>query len=188
MISWCQNFVNYQHFYLKFLSIGFILFLNWKLSKFFFVISKTSLWLLLSTTLCDKVCQWLATVWWFSLGTLVSSTNKTDHHDITEILLKVALNSINPHIYSGQQWKIKKVLFIKKNAFVESGVNNTNILVLSSYLQYLLHVCSTYILDHPEDNFLYYFCEIINESTFNIILVILKLQFHFNFDDIHMIK
>jgi hypothetical protein len=49
-------------------------------------------------------------------------------------------------------------------------------------------VCSTYILDHPEDNFLYYFCEIINESTFNIILVILKLQFHFNFDDIHMIK
>ena len=30
----------------------------------------------------------------FSLGTLVSSTNKTDHHDITEILLKVALNTI----------------------------------------------------------------------------------------------
>jgi hypothetical protein len=52
--------------------------------------------------------------------------NKTDHHDITEILLKVALNSINPHIYSGQQWKIKKVLFIKKTAFVENGINNTN--------------------------------------------------------------
>jgi hypothetical protein len=32
---------------------------------------------------------------WFSLGTLVSSINKTDHHDITEILLKVALNTIN---------------------------------------------------------------------------------------------
>ena len=32
---------------------------------------------------------------WFSLGTLVSSTNKTDLHDITEILLKVALNTIN---------------------------------------------------------------------------------------------
>jgi hypothetical protein len=31
---------------------------------------------------------------WFSLGTLVSSTNKTDHHDITEILLKVELNTI----------------------------------------------------------------------------------------------
>ena len=37
--------------------------------------------------LCDKVCQWLATGQWFSLGTPVSSTNKTDHHNITEILL-----------------------------------------------------------------------------------------------------
>jgi hypothetical protein len=39
------------------------------------------------TTLCDKVCQWLAAGQWFSPGTPVSSTNKTDHHDITEILL-----------------------------------------------------------------------------------------------------
>jgi len=31
---------------------------------------------------------------WFSPGTLVSSTNKTDRHDIAEILLKVALNTI----------------------------------------------------------------------------------------------
>ena len=38
------------------------------------------------TTLCDKFCQW------FSPGTPLSSTNKTD---ITEILLKVALNTIN---------------------------------------------------------------------------------------------
>jgi len=38
--------------------------------------------------------------WWFSQGTLVSSTNKTDCHDITEILLKVALNTttLNPVI------------------------------------------------------------------------------------------
>jgi len=32
--------------------------------------------------------------WWVSLGTPVSSTNKTDHHDITETLFKVALNTI----------------------------------------------------------------------------------------------
>jgi hypothetical protein len=32
---------------------------------------------------------------WFSPGTSVSSTNKTDRHDIAEILLKVALNTIN---------------------------------------------------------------------------------------------
>ena len=31
---------------------------------------------------------------WFSPGALVSFTNKSDHHDITEILLKVALNTI----------------------------------------------------------------------------------------------
>jgi hypothetical protein len=47
----------------------------------------------LETTLCDKVCQWLATGQ-FSPGTPVSSTNKADCHDITEILLKVALNTI----------------------------------------------------------------------------------------------
>jgi hypothetical protein len=34
------------------------------------------------------------TGWWFSPDTPVSSTNKTDRHDITEILLKVALNTI----------------------------------------------------------------------------------------------
>jgi hypothetical protein len=31
---------------------------------------------------------------WFSLGTSISFTNKTDRHDIAEILLKVALNTI----------------------------------------------------------------------------------------------
>jgi hypothetical protein len=46
----------------------------------------------LDTTLCDKICQWLATGQWFSP---VSSTNKTDRHNITETLLKVALNTIN---------------------------------------------------------------------------------------------
>jgi len=49
----------------------------------------------LDTTLCYKVCQWLATGRWFSLDTPVSSTNKTDLHDITKILLKAALNTID---------------------------------------------------------------------------------------------
>jgi hypothetical protein len=47
----------------------------------------------LDTTLCDKVCQWLAAGRWFSLCTPVSSTNKTDRHDIIEILLKVTVNT-----------------------------------------------------------------------------------------------
>ena len=41
-----------------------------------------------------QVCQWLAKGQQFSPGTMVSSTNKTDCHNITEILLKVALNTI----------------------------------------------------------------------------------------------
>jgi hypothetical protein len=39
--------------------------------------------------------QWFATGRFLSPGTLVSSTNKTDRHDTTEILVKVALNTIN---------------------------------------------------------------------------------------------
>jgi hypothetical protein len=46
------------------------------------------------TTLCDKVCQWLATGRWFSPGTPISSNNKTDRNDIAEILLKATLNTI----------------------------------------------------------------------------------------------
>jgi hypothetical protein len=37
---------------------------------------------------------------WFSLGAPVSSTKKTDHHDKTEILLKVALSTLTP------QWRL----------------------------------------------------------------------------------
>jgi hypothetical protein len=45
-------------------------------------------------------CQWFATGRWFSLGTLVSSNNKANRHDITEILLKVVLNTINQTLVS----------------------------------------------------------------------------------------
>jgi hypothetical protein len=47
----------------------------------------------LDTTLCDKVCQWLAAGRCFSSGTPDSSTNKTDRHEINVILLKVAFNT-----------------------------------------------------------------------------------------------
>jgi hypothetical protein len=50
------------------------------------------------TTLCDKVCQRFAADLWFSQSTPLSSTNKTDRHDITEILLEVALNIIKQTI------------------------------------------------------------------------------------------
>jgi hypothetical protein len=41
----------------------------------------------LNTTLCYLACQWLLTGQWFSPGNPVSSTNKTDCHDIAELLL-----------------------------------------------------------------------------------------------------
>jgi len=57
----------------------------------------SSWWGVHDTTLCDKVCRWLTTGWWFSPGTPVppvSSNNKDDRHDITEISLRVVLNTI----------------------------------------------------------------------------------------------
>jgi hypothetical protein len=41
----------------------------------------------LDTTLCDKVCQWLAAGQWFSPGNHVSTTNKTDRQNISEMYI-----------------------------------------------------------------------------------------------------
>jgi hypothetical protein len=72
-------------------------------------LSPLKLWvriqLILDTTLCNKVCQWLTAGWWFSPGTPVSSINKTDCHDITEILLKVVLNTITHNPRSHNMYK-----------------------------------------------------------------------------------
>jgi hypothetical protein len=46
----------------------------------------------------DKVYQLFAHGRWFSLVTPASSTTKTGHHDIAEILLKVPLNTKNQSI------------------------------------------------------------------------------------------
>ena len=61
-------------------------------------LSPLMLWVRISirarcTISLDKIWHWLATLRRFSHGP-VSSTNKTGRHDITEILWKVALNTI----------------------------------------------------------------------------------------------
>ena len=56
-----------------------------------------------------KDYQLLAHGRWFSLGTPASSTNKTDRHDIAEILLKVALK----HQKSTNQYISKKYIRVK---------------------------------------------------------------------------
>jgi len=53
-------------------------------------------WLgVLDTTLCDKVCKYLAAGRRFYPGTPNSSTGKIYRHDKTDILLKVVLNTHN---------------------------------------------------------------------------------------------
>ena len=65
----------------------------------------------LDKTLCDKVYQLLATGRWFSQSTSVSSTNKTVCHNITEILLKVALNTITPTLSLYKSTLLQYMLF-----------------------------------------------------------------------------
>ena len=76
-------------------------------------------WDVLDTSLCDKVCQLFATGRWFSLCTPVSSTNKTDCQDITEILLKVALN---PKIFikSLQEEKLLLKVALNPKIFIKN--------------------------------------------------------------------
>jgi hypothetical protein len=86
----------------------------------------------LYTALCDKVCQQLATGRWFSPGTLISSTNKTDRHDITKILLKVALSTIyqtkpTNHILVDFKSSLEHVLYV----YYVSTRNKTLILILN---------------------------------------------------------
>ena len=75
-----------------------------------------------------QVYQLLVHGRWFSLGTPTSSTTKTGVHDIAEILLKVALNTIN-QIKSNQiTWffvlvKLKRIAETVNNITIQ---NNTN--------------------------------------------------------------
>ena len=91
-------FIKVQLQYLFLVSSLKIKIIRGKYKKLFYqrrIQFKLSSWRgVLDITLCDKVCQWIATGRWISPGTPVSSTNKTDGHDITEIFLKVALNTI----------------------------------------------------------------------------------------------
>ena len=83
------------------------------------------------TTLCDKVCQWLATGWWFSPGSLVSSTNKTDCHDITEILLKVTLNTYqtNKQTYKADESYISLATYVLSLIPINQCSINSNVSV-----------------------------------------------------------
>jgi hypothetical protein len=61
---------------------------------------------------------------WFSTGTQVSSINKTDLHDITEILLKVALNTIKPNQTYNCLSFPQSYLLLKATEHIKSRVLN----------------------------------------------------------------
>jgi len=88
----------------------------------------------LDTTLCDQVCQWLAPGRWFSPGTPTSSTNKTHGHDITKILLKVALNTITLI-----QWITYQIVMMN-NVWEEALIMNSFYSLLSSRVMRLLNI------------------------------------------------
>jgi hypothetical protein len=56
------------------------------------------------------VCQWPATGWWFSPGTPVSSTNKTDRHDIIENQIQTCIveRGIKHHNPPHINWQTNK--------------------------------------------------------------------------------
>ena len=81
----------------------------------------------LDTTLCDKVYQWLAACRWFSSGTPVSLTNKTDSLDIAEILLKVTLNTTILTHHHDRSWHTAH-LTSNNNQSIDRNNNNHNML------------------------------------------------------------
>ena len=98
----------------------------------------------LDTTLCDKVCRRLATGQWFSPGTPVSPTNKSDRHNITEILVKVTLNTIhqtNPCIL----WNLS--LLISETIFDPSVINETFLTLRYCWITILPYVHLSYLIE-----------------------------------------
>jgi len=80
--------------------------------KFWLRIPLMAAWVYSIQDYVIKVCKWLVAGQWFSLGTPVFPTNKTDRHYITEILLTVALNTITLILTPIRRlYLIKNVLF-----------------------------------------------------------------------------
>ena len=94
------------------------------------------------TILFDKVCRWLATGRWFSRGSPVPSINETDHHDITELLLKVASVLLveqtgvrgNNHWPVGSHRKLYQIMLYRVELMITYIIIIINILFLWIHL------------------------------------------------------
>ena len=105
------------------------------------------------TTLCDKVCQWRAAGLWFSPGPPVSSTNKTDCHDIAEIFLKVALNTIKQKqiIFTEVYAKVNMCFLGSRDRhdYMVHVVGFTTTYAIGACHMYIVHLHLTSILFYP---------------------------------------
>jgi hypothetical protein len=81
----------------------------------------------LDATLCDKVCQWLATGRWFP------PLIKLSRHDITEILLNVALNTILLTLNCDLHYRV----YFTKSMFIKT-LMQFHFVLRFTYLQCLL--------------------------------------------------
>ena len=116
--------------YLPFLILELSPFFILELSPFFLYWSYLPIFILELSPffiLCDKICQWLATGVWFSPGIPVFSTNKTDRHNIAEILLKVALNTIKQtNIFTTCALMVELGIHIHSNLSIKDTQGNLN--------------------------------------------------------------
>ena len=92
----------------------------------------------LDTTFCDKVCQLLAASRWFSPGTPVSSTNKTDRRDITEKPTSLDNACMSTHSYVCVEIEIN-TLKKKPNVHLSSNRLILSILTMTYNLAFLNH-------------------------------------------------
>jgi hypothetical protein len=104
----------------------------------------------LDTTLCDTVCQWLAEGLWFAPGTPVSSTNKADSHDITEILLKVVLNTITITLTRLKESRSSIFFLLQRNQLKKNTIYTYGI-HLAANLLYNKHKTTFKIYSGTED-------------------------------------
>jgi hypothetical protein len=85
---------------------------------------------------------------WFSLDTPVSSTNKTDSHDKTEILLKLALNTITfsyLRLLITHSWKLFLLNVVYFAAFGRSLFVLLSIFLVGIALSVLRFTSSVYL-------------------------------------------
>ena len=94
------------------------------------------------STLCDKVCRWLTTGRLFSP---VSFTYNSHRHDITEIFLKVVLNTITlsltpppPHVCCA--FYIYEKMHMKENDNLDGFQIATFYLVILNCDQFYCHI------------------------------------------------